>query len=98
MIRRHPRSTRTATPFPYTTLFRAGAADTALTLDELLARSEVVVVGIDGGGLDDLFGLCVAGRCRETRDWLYWCHAWAQRDVLTLRKDIAARQIGRAHV
>jgi phage terminase large subunit-like protein len=68
-----------------------GAADTSLTLDALLDRSEVVTVGIDGGGLDDLLGLAVLGRCRETRDWLLWAHAWCQEDVLTLRKDIAER-------
>ena len=32
------------------------------------------------------------GRCRTTRDWLLWTHAWCQRDVLELRKDIAAVQ------
>src|SRR3546814_13145396 len=34
MIRRPPRSTRTYTPFPYTTLFRSAASDLA-TLDNL---------------------------------------------------------------
>lgn len=63
--------------------------DRDLTLERLLDRSEVAVVGIDGGGLDDLFGLCVAGRCKVTKDWLYWSHAWAQRDVLELRKEVA---------
>jgi phage terminase large subunit-like protein len=61
------------------------------SLDEVLRRSEVVVVGIDGGGLDDLLGLAVIGRCAETRRWLLWCHAWAHRIALERRKDIASR-------
>lgn len=69
-----------------------GAADDSLRdLEALLARSEVVTVGIDGGGLDDLFGVAVLGRCKTTRDWLLWTRAWAQDDVLKLRKDIAER-------
>jgi phage terminase large subunit-like protein len=67
------------------------AEDAALTLEEILIRSEVIVVGIDGGGLDDLFGVAVLGRCRETRDWLAWMHAWCHRSVLERRKSIAAR-------
>jgi len=67
------------------------AADATLTLDELLARSEVAVVGIDGGGLDDLLGLAVIGRCKKTRDWLLWNHAWAQTDVFARRKEIVPR-------
>lgn len=62
-----------------------------LTLESVLDRSEVVVVGIDGGGLDDLFGLCVLGRDRTTKDWLAWHHAWCHRGVLDRRKSIAAR-------
>lgn len=71
--------------------FWADRADRTLTLDELLRRCEVVVAGIDGGGLDDLFGLCVAGRERETKRWLYWCRAWAWPTVFELRKSEAAK-------
>lgn len=66
------------------------AAEPAMGLDDVLERSEVVVVGIDGGGLDDLFGFCVLGREKGTRDWLAWGHAWAHRGVLERRKSIAS--------
>lgn len=62
-----------------------------LTLDSLIERSEVAVVGVDGGGLDDLLGVAVIGRCRVTRDWLLWTRAWAQSDVFERRKEIASR-------
>lgn len=65
--------------------------DPALTLDEIIRRSEVCVVGVDGGGLDDLFALAVIGRERETRKWLHWAHAWAFDEVFQQRKDIAPR-------
>ena len=68
-----------------------GAGAPGLSLEEILARSEVVTAGIDGGGLDDLFGLGVIGRCRKTRDWLSWSKAWAHDDVLDRRKDIATQ-------
>lgn len=63
----------------------------ALTLEDLLARSEVATVGIDGGGLDDLLGLAVIGRERETRRWLLWTRAWAHPSVMERRKIEAAR-------
>lgn len=65
-----------------------------LTLDRLLERSDVVVVGIDGGGLDDLLGLAVIGRDRDTRQWLHWGHAWAHKIVLERRKEIAEQLKG----
>lgn len=67
------------------------AADQSITLDTLLERSEVVTIGIDGGGLDDLLGLAVLGRCKVTRDWLLWNRAWCHKDVMERRKDIAPR-------
>lgn len=92
--------------------------DEALTLDDLLARCDVAVMGIDGGGLDDLLGVCVLGREREDaprisadlpddeepgpeetaalrrRRWLHWGHAWCDRGVLELRKEIAPALLG----
>jgi phage terminase large subunit-like protein len=68
-----------------------GAADRSITIDHLMDVCDVIVAGIDGGGLDDLLGLCLMGRHRETRKWLWWGRAWAQSDVLKLRTDIAER-------
>jgi phage portal protein BeeE len=66
-----------------------GAADPSLTLESLLERCEVAAIGGDGGGLDDLYGLCVAGREKGTDRWLYWFKAWCWPDVLDRRKQIA---------
>lgn len=69
------------------------------TLQELLAVCEVVDVGIDGGGLDDLLGLAVLGRRAgadpaEAKDWMLWVHAWAHPSVLERHKQIAPRLEG----
>lgn len=69
--------------------FWESAADPTLTLESLLARCEVVTIGADGGGLDDLLALAVIGRDRTTREWLSWCHAFADPKVLERRKSIA---------
>lgn len=81
------------------------AMDHFAALDRFLQRCEVVVVGVDGGGLDDLFGLTLVGREPEEvevpvlvngresiakmKRWLTWSHAWCHRDVLKRRKKIA---------
>ncbi len=71
-------------------LWEAAAGE--VTLDMILAKSEVVVIGIDGGGLDDLLGLAVIGRDVETRElWRLWTRAWANPIALERRKSEAAR-------
>ena len=60
-----------------------------LTLEALIDRSDVVVAGIDGGGLDDLLGLAILGRDAQTRDWLLWSHAWAHSKILERHTQIA---------
>ncbi|MEI9804081.1 MAG: terminase large subunit [Pseudolabrys sp.] len=50
--------------------------DKTLTLDALLERSEVVTIGLDGGGNDDLLGIGVMGREKKTKRWLGWAHAF----------------------
>ena len=57
-----------------------------LTLDAVLARSEAVVVGIDGGGLDDLLGIAVVGREKGTKAHLCWTHALISPEGLERRK------------
>lgn len=74
--------------------FWLDAAEDGLTLDALLDRCEVAVVGIDGGGRDDLYGLAVAGRERGTGVWLSWAHAWALDTVIERRKNIATQLRG----
>mgnify|MGYP000028181012 CR=1 FL=1 len=65
--------------------------DERLDLETLLERSEVVTIGVDGGGRDDLLGLAVIGREKGTRHWLSWCYGWADPIVLQRRQDIAAQ-------
>lgn len=67
------------------------AEDERITLDGMIEECEVIVAGIDGGGLDDLLGLSLIGRHKVTRDWWLWGKAWAQTDVLERRKEIAPR-------
>lgn len=62
-------------------------------LQQLFARCEVVIGGIDCGGTDDLFGFAALGRERETGVWLAVCHAWALHIVLDRRKSIASTML-----
>lgn len=70
--------------------FWAQAADPTLTLATLLARSEVVVIGLDGGGLNDLMGIAVVGREKDSGRWLSWGLAMAHISALQRNKSVAA--------
>lgn len=60
-----------------------------ISLAEVRQRCELCVVGVDGGGMDDLLGLTVLGRERRTRNWLSWSRAWVHPIALKRRKQIA---------
>lgn len=81
-----------ADAWPAATYWLESAHPTVRTLDELLAVSEVVTGGIDGGGLDDLLGVVFTGRLKGTLDrYVSWAHAWCTENVLTIRQEIAPR-------
>jgi len=67
--------------------------DPDLTLKELVRRSRVLVVGIDGGGLDDFLSMVVLGCDEETEEWLHWQRSWVFCDVLKTRKEEAPRYL-----
>lgn len=62
-----------------------------ITLDYIIENCEVIDIGIDGGGLDDLLGLSVVGRVIGGKEWLCWSYAWGHPSVLERRKQIAPR-------
>ncbi|MBS1089098.1 terminase large subunit [Gluconobacter wancherniae] len=67
--------------------------DPNLTLDDVIRRSGVLVVGIDGGGLDDFLSMAVLGCDAETDEWLHWQRSWVFCDVLKTRKEEAPRYL-----
>ena len=67
------------------------AAGGDVTLDIILERCEVIEIGIDGGGLDDLLGLAVLGRESGNGNWLLWVHAWCHNIALERRKSEAPK-------
>lgn len=76
------------------------SAGRAFTLDELIERCEIITIGGDGGGLDDLLGCAVVGRLpdvkaviddgtgmrHEVKEWLVWGRAWCHPIALERRK------------
>lgn len=67
--------------------------DKSVTLERILSECEVVTVGIDGGGLDDLLGYSVTGRLPGSKHWLQWNKAWLHPIGLDRRKESAPRYL-----
>lgn len=71
--------------------FWEARGDKRVTLDFILAECEVITVGIDGGGLDDLLGLAVEGRLRGTQNCVLWNKAWIHPIGIERRKSEEAK-------
>ena len=67
-----------------------GAARVA-SIAELIERSDVITMGIDGGGLDDWLAASALGRDAESGCWLHWGRAWVHPVAMERRKAEAAR-------
>lgn len=61
------------------------------SFEELIERSEIISLGVDGGGLDDLLGFAAVGREKITGKWLLWVRAWAHPSVLQRRQSEVAK-------
>lgn len=82
--------------------WESAASPDKFDLDYLIEKSEVITMGIDGGGLDDLLGLSVIGRLPnviaeyedefkqviQIKPWLVWSKAWCHQIALERRKKI----------
>ena len=89
--------------------WEAATTPRPFTLEELIEASEVITIGIDGGGLDDLLGFAAVGRLpvviREYEDsitkqkvqikpWWVWTRGWCHEIALERRKSIAPTLLG----
>jgi phage terminase large subunit-like protein len=53
-------------------IWNRGVDEALRSLGEFLKRCEIVGIGLDGGGLDDLLGIGLVGREKGTKRWLAW--------------------------
>src|SRR3546814_20406445 len=97
MIPRPPRSTRSDTLFPYTTLFRSLALDEALVDHPVVVEHlrEVRVAAVADQGDDPLRRLLLTAVAQRGGD--QGAGRRSGEDAFAL-KQLARRQIGRAHV
>lgn len=69
--------------------WEAATRPDGIHLDDLIEAADVVTIGIDGGGMDDLLGMAVMGRVDG--EWQLWAHAWAHQSVFDRRKSEASK-------
>lgn len=69
----------------------AGAADRSISLKSLMETCDVIVFGVDAGGVEDLYALAAIGREKGSRRWKLWVKAWMQDDFLTAHPAMASR-------
>ena len=65
--------------------------DKRINLDFIQAKCEVVTIGIDGGGLDDLLGFAIDGRFRDSQNCALWNKAWIHPIAIERRKSEEAK-------
>ncbi|MDU4032408.1 terminase large subunit [Acinetobacter sp.] len=64
----------------------------SITLERLIEKSELITLGVDGGGLDDLLGFSALGRLKgNPRIWWKWNHAWCNEIAVERRKENAPK-------
>lgn len=67
-------------------------ADKNITLEHMIEACDIITLGIDGGGLDDLLGFGAVGRLKDNpRIWLTWAHAWCNKTAVERRKENAPK-------
>src|SRR3546814_1235481 len=104
MIRRPPRSTRTDTLFPYTTLFRSDWAEDLLHVTDMLANADQRAgLCLDIGGGREMVGMGVGFQHHGDAPALVLRHRQypvgrAGIDLAAGQVEIEHREIGRAHV
>ena len=67
--------------------------DRSVALARIKRECEVVTVGIDGGGLDDLLGFAVEGRLTGQQSCLLWNRAWIHPIGIERRKSEEAKYL-----
>lgn len=77
--------------WPGTEFWEKAKCAEPVAIDTLIEECEVITVGIDGGGLDDLLGAAFIGRRKSDQKWLAYTYAWAHPSVFERRKDIVTK-------